>query len=103
LEADNYNGVEVDLPAGQLIVDPTTAPTGYTVDGAPIPSGDLYESVNGGTPVAVSDDIDSGGVYGTIPSSLDAAPGSTITVYSSDGGTELYSLHRGHRPRRRHR
>ena len=46
---------------------------------------------------AVSDDVDSGGVYGTIPSSLasDVEPGSIITVYSSQGGTELYSYEVG--------
>ena len=69
-----------------------------TVSGAPI--SDLYESVNGGTPVAVSDDVDSGGVYGTIPSSLvgnagTVPPGTTITVYDSPGGTELYSYTTG--------
>ena len=38
----------------------------------------------------MSDDVDSGGVFGTIPSSLTAAPGTVITVYTSQGGTELY-------------
>jgi hypothetical protein len=98
LEADGYEGVLVDVPnnasGGDLIVEPTAPPGGDTVSGAPI--GSLYETVttdgvtNGS---AVSDDVDSGGVYGTIPSSLasDVAPGSTITVYSSQGGTELYT------------
>jgi PE-PGRS C-terminal aspartyl peptidase-like domain len=95
LYADGYDGVLVDIPDKELIVEPTAPTGGDTVSGAPISS--LYETVSnngvttGGS--AVSDDVDSGGVYGTIPSSLasDVAPGSTITVYSSDGGTELYS------------
>jgi hypothetical protein len=74
---------------GDLILGPNPGTAIDTVNGAPI--SDLTESVNGGTPVAVSDDVDSGGVYGTVPSSLGAAQGSTITVYSSNGGTELYS------------
>jgi hypothetical protein len=95
LEADGYPGVEVDVQGqgGDLIVTPTDSLTGGTVDGAPISS--LYETVSNGSVTngsTVSDDVDSGGVYGTIPSSLasDVEPGSVITVYSSQGGTELY-------------
>ena len=67
-----------------------------TVSGAPIPNSNLYESINNGTPLGVSDDIDSGGVYGTIPSTLVGSSGSlptgtTIDVYNSPGGTLLYS------------
>ena len=92
-QADGYDGVLVDIPQSELIVEPTAPPGGDTVSGAPISS--LYETVttNGSTTGStVSNDVDSGGVYGTIPSSLDSslAPGSTITVYSSQGGTELY-------------
>ena len=93
LEATGYTGVTIDLPQNELIVSATNPGTAIdTVSGAPISS--LYETVTtdgvtkGST---VSDDVDSGGVYGTIPSSLNAAQGSTITVYSSNGGTELYS------------
>jgi hypothetical protein len=86
-----FSGVEVTPK--DLIIDPAT-PTGATVDGAPIST--LYETVTtGGSTIGstVSDDVDSGGVYGTIPASLYSAlePGSVITVYSSQGGTELYS------------
>jgi hypothetical protein len=97
LEYDGYNGVTVDVPQGDLIVDPSNPGSAIaTLPGAPIPTSNLSESVDGGTPVAVSDDIDSGGVYGTIPSSLIPASddgvlpdGSTVTV--SDGSTVLYS------------
>ncbi len=90
----DYGGVLVDVPKQALIVEPTAPAGGDPVSGNPISN--LYETVTtGGSTVgsAVSDDVDSGGVYGTIPSSLasDVAPGSTITVYTSQNGTELYS------------
>ena len=92
-EATGYTGVTVDLPQNELIVGDTNPGTAIdTVSGAPISS--LYETVTTGGVTkgsTVSDDVDSGGVYGTVPSSLGAAQGSTITVYSSNGGTELYS------------
>lgn len=93
LEAAGYDGVTVDVPGSELIVDPSNPFAAIaTVSGAPIT--DLSESVNGGTPVAVSDDVDSGGVFGTIPSSLVGNAGSvpngdTITVFHGD--TEVYS------------
>jgi hypothetical protein len=94
LEAVGFQGVTVDLPDKELIIGSATNPGTAiaTVNGAPISS--LYETVTNGTTVngaTVSDDVDSGGVYGTIPASLGATQGSTITVYSSNGGTELYS------------
>jgi hypothetical protein len=100
LEAAGYDGVTVDVPDSELIVDPTNAGTPIaTVSGDPTST--LYESVNGGTPVALSTDVDSGGVFGTIPSSLltssetdnvtdTAAPGTVITVDNS-AGQQLYS------------
>jgi hypothetical protein len=99
LQADGYNGVLVNIPGQELVVtpnNPDAAPID-TLSGAPIPNSNLYETVSNGGVVSgtssVSDDVDSGGVYGTIPSSLapDVQPGSVITVYSSQGGTELYS------------
>jgi hypothetical protein len=105
LEADGYDGVTVDIPNvpdalnepdGDLIVEPSNPfPTDAegTESGAPIAN--LYESVNYGTPIAVSDDVDSGGVYGTIPSSLDSSvpDGTVISVYDNSLGTgePLYS------------
>jgi hypothetical protein len=94
LEAVGFQGVTVDLPDKELIIGDATNPGTAiaTVSGAPIST--LYETVTtAGKTLGsqVSDDVDSGGVYGTIPASLGAAPGSLITVYSSQGGTELYS------------
>jgi hypothetical protein len=89
---ESYGSVTIDVPQSELIVGSTDPITGgTTVDGAPISN--LYETVtNGGstTGSSVSDDVDSGGVFGTIPSTLNAEPGSIITVYTSQGGTELY-------------
>jgi hypothetical protein len=96
---ESYGGVLVDIPDGKLIVDSANPGTAIaTVAGNPI--ADLYESVNGGTRVAVADDVDSGGVFGTIPSSLvsgsSVPSGTTIDVYtSSSGGTLLYSYTTG--------
>jgi hypothetical protein len=96
LEAAGFDGVTVDVPQDLLIVDPSNPGTAIdTVNGAPIST--LFESINGGTPVEVSDDVDSGGVFGTIPSSLESGAsvpsGTTISVFdnSSGTGTPLYS------------
>jgi hypothetical protein len=104
-ETLGYNGVTVDIPNvptslaepdGDLIVSPTNPGTAIaTLDGAPIGTSALTETVtNGGTTVgtgSVFGDIDSGGVYGNIPSSIASTvePGDKITV--SDGSTVLYS------------
>ena len=98
LESAGFNGVTVDIPQNELVVGSNAGTPIDTVSGAPISN--LYEQVGSGTPVAVSDDVDSGGVYGTIPSSLvgnagSVPPGTTITVYDSPGGTELYSYTTG--------
>lgn len=91
----NYTGVTVDIPQGELVVDGNPGTAVATVDGAPITK--LTESIDGGTKVAVTDDVDSGGVYGTIPSSLvsgDSVPNdSLISVY--DGNTLLYDYYTG--------
>jgi hypothetical protein len=101
LEAAGYDGVTVDIPKSELIVGGATNP-GTAIDtlanSGATPTSDLTETVTTsggqavGTPTSVSDDLDSGGVYGTIPSSIDSstlAPGDVVTV--SDGTKELYS------------
>jgi len=57
-----------------------------TLTGAPIT--DLTVTVNGGTPQTVASIVDSGGVFGTLPASLNASPGDTIVV--SANGHDLY-------------
>jgi hypothetical protein len=88
---ESFGGVTVDVPGDKLLIGTDAPIVGTTVAGAPISS--LYETVTNGsttTGATVSDDVDSGGVFGTIPSSLSAAPGTIVTVYTSQGGTELY-------------
>jgi hypothetical protein len=107
LESDGYPGVLVDVPQDKLIVEPTDSIASgpltpiATLDGAPTPTSNLTETVTNsagqlvGTG-SVSDDVDSGGVYGTIPSSIDPstlAQGDKVTVY--DGSTPLYSYNVG--------
>jgi hypothetical protein len=105
LEAVGFNGVTVDIPNvpttlaepdGDLIVGPSNPGTAFdTISGAPISNTALTETVKSGSTVIgsgpVYDDIDSGGVYGNIPSSIASTitPGETITV--SDGNTVLYT------------
>ena len=99
---ESYGGVLVDLvgPEKQLIVGGDNPLTGGTLlDGSPNVAG-LTETVTHAGQVighgTVTNDLDSGGVYGTIPSSIagsGVAPGDTISVYS--GTTLLYSYQVG--------
>jgi hypothetical protein len=97
IESAGYSGALVDVPDKELVLGTNTEPSVATVSGDPISN--LYETVTtGGTTTgsAISDDVDDGGVYGTIPSSLanssgTLASGSVVDVYSSQGGTLLYT------------
>jgi PPE-repeat protein len=60
-----------------------------TLPGAPITN--LNVSVGGGPQVSVPSIVDTGGVQGTLPTSLNAQPGQTITVYAPGNPTPLYS------------
>ncbi|MDT5044940.1 MAG: hypothetical protein QOG75_793 [Mycobacterium sp.] len=102
---ESFGGVTVDISnpvagTGDLIVggDPVA---GTSLVGAPISTD--YISIDGGALQAVTNDVDSGGVTGTIPASLLSSseyssstdlvnPGTTIAVYADKAGTEeLYS------------
>jgi hypothetical protein len=90
---ESYGGVTVDIPGGNMIIGLNTDTPLFTVDGAPIAS--LYETVTtDGSTVgsAVTNNVDSGGVYGTIPSSIASGlqSGSVISVYDEQGGNLLY-------------
>jgi hypothetical protein len=94
---DSYPGVLVDLPHNELVVGGANPLTGgVLLDGSPSVGG-LTEKVTdaAGNVVGhgtVTNDLDSGGVYGTIPSSIAGSgslQGDTISVYS--GNTLLYS------------
>jgi hypothetical protein len=94
----DYGGVTVDIPGHELIVgEPTDAGTA-TLSGAPI-TGE-WISINNGPAELVANDLDSGGVTGTIPSSyLSTAeynsttdlvnPGTKIAFYSDQAETHL--------------
>lgn len=90
---ESYGGVTLDIPNGVMTIGPNTDLPAFTVDGAPIAS--LYETVttNGITNgTTVVNNVDSGGVYGTIPSSIASGlqSGSVISVYDQQGGNLLY-------------
>jgi len=90
-------GVLLDEPAGTMTFGPGTASssTPYTT-GAPVST--LRVSIDGGTAVSTSYAfIDSGGLYGDMPTNLHAPssggyvdPGTTVTVENSSG-TVLYT------------
>lgn len=92
------NGVLIDQPGGRLIFGDNPLAGGTVVEGAPW--ADLKVSINDSTPTDVRGVIDSGGVYGTMPSSVlggvtptangTLPDGTTIAVYTKDG-TPLYS------------
>lgn len=84
-------GVLIDQPDGQLVFGPNPITDGTAVDGAPL--SEVLVSINGGPPELVTANIDSGGVYGTMPSSVvgDAAvsgghleEGTVVSVYTTD-------------------
>ncbi|OBJ90466.1 hypothetical protein A5640_24320 [Mycobacterium asiaticum] len=88
------HGVLINMPAQQMQFGPNTLPNpinNVPIAGAPIST--LYVTVNGGTPIAVPSIIDSGGVYGTIPSSVIGSgtlpPNTEIYVYDSPAKTNL--------------
>lgn len=102
---ESFGNVTVDISnpgagTGDLIVGGAAPTSGTTLSGAPIST--EYISIDGGALQKVSNDLDSGGVTGTIPSSLltsseyDSStnlvnPGTTIAVYADQAGTqELY-------------
>ena len=93
LPGDLNQGVLIDMPGQRLQFgpNPLVAPD-VAVVGAPIST--LYVSVNGGALQAVPSIIDSGGVLGTMPSSViggsTALPANTnIAVYADAGGSDM--------------
>ena len=61
-------------------------PLGPAFSGSPIAT--LNVSVNGGPPMPILTNIDSGGVQGTV--TFNVQPGSLVSVYAPDGTTLLY-------------
>jgi PE family len=100
-------GVLINAPGGYLEFGPNPLPAGVSVPGAPITTLDVQ--INNGPLQSVTAAIDSGGEFGSIPSSLvgnntvpvtegplifdQALPaGTNISVYTSNGQTLLYSF-----------
>lgn len=96
LPGDLNEGVLINESQHVLEFGPNPDAAGVTVDGAPISTLDV--SVNNGPLQPVSVDIDSGGVYGTIPASVlndgqtsgMVPAGTLISVYTTNGQL-LYS------------
>jgi hypothetical protein len=88
---ESYGGVYIDIPHDQLVVTGTNPiPDAVSTSGSPIV--DVLESVNNGTPLEVTNNIDSGGVFGTIPSNLvSSVPSGTVITVENAAGQELYS------------
>ncbi|WP_280829594.1 PecA family PE domain-processing aspartic protease [Mycobacterium sp. OTB74] len=83
-------GVYINESTGQLQFGANPLPVRASVSGSPLVT-DGQVSINGATPTALNLLIDSGGVNGTIPSTvISSVPsGTTISVYS--GTTLLYT------------
>lgn len=99
LPGDLSEGVLINETAGYLEFGPNPLTPLASVEGVPL--GDLEVSVGGAGHIAapVEGDIDSGGIYGTIPASIltgnptvgePLEAGTVIEVYTS-GGVPLYS------------
>ncbi len=90
LPAPYNQGLLIDEPTGQLVFGgpPAGAPIA-TLNGSPITN--LLVQVGNGPLQNVASIVDSGGVDGTLPTSLGATTGTPIHVYAPDG-TPLYSF-----------
>jgi PE family len=98
LPGDLGQGVLINETAAQpyLQFGPNPGTAIASLTGAPITNLDVVVTPNGGTAhtySGISSEIDSGGVYGTIPSSINAPVGSLIQVYApgTESGAPLYS------------
>lgn len=97
LPGELKDGVFIDAANGVLQFGPNPRPVRVAVSGSPYTAGVVKVPVLGVTaPINLA--IDSGGIYGTIPSTVWTAVGETqvpggmeILVYSADGSTLLYS------------
>jgi hypothetical protein len=87
-------GLQIDMSKHQLEFGPNPGAPKFSLSGSPITT--LYVSVGGGPLQAVPSIVDSGGVLGTMPSSVIGGAGSlpagtNIYVYGDAAGTkELY-------------
>jgi hypothetical protein len=90
---ESYGNVLVDIPNHQLVIgEANPFPDAPSTSGMGV--SDVLEQIGTGTKQEVTNIIDSGGVFGTISSSLESGSsvpaGTEITVYNT-AGQELYS------------
>jgi hypothetical protein len=91
------DGVLINESQGVLQFGPNPGTARVSVSGAPYAN--LEVQVGNGPLVPVQATVDSGGVYGTIPSSVvgntqlsgNLPAGTVVSVYTADGQTLLYS------------
>jgi PPE-repeat protein len=101
LPAPYSQGLLIDQPASQLVFGPQSNVVTQQGLGAPIatltgsPITNLNVSVNGGPPQSVPSIVDSGGVDGTLPPSVNAPVGTPITVTDPTTGHTLYTFTNG--------
>jgi hypothetical protein len=98
LPAPFNQGLLINEPAGQLVFQPQPPTVGgltqlATLSGSPITT--LGVQVNGGAIQPVSSIVDSGGVDGTLPTSLNAPTGAMIEVFAPGVTTPLYMFTNG--------
>jgi hypothetical protein len=97
LPGDLGDGVLINESAGVLQFGPNPLTTRVSVSGAPYAN--LEVQIGNGPLEPVKVTLDSGGVYGTIPSSVignsqlsgNLPAGTVVSVYTGDGQTLLYS------------
>lgn len=92
LPGDLGQGALIDMQGQQLRFGPNPSAPLYSMNGSPITT--LYVSVGGGPVQAVPSIVDSGGVLGTMPSSVISGAGSlpantNIQVWADPGQTHL--------------
>lgn len=97
LPGELSDGVLIYQDLGVLVFGPNPLPARVTVPGTP--NANLQIQVGNGNKVPVNAIIDSGGVYGTLPSYIiggsqtsgNLPAGTKISVYTNDGQTLLYT------------
>ncbi|CAN5260756.1 hypothetical protein BH09ACT8_BH09ACT8_56850 [soil metagenome] len=89
-------GLLLNMSMGYLVLGPNPLPVRVSVPNAPNTT--LMVQINNGQLTSVDSIIDSGGVYGTMPSSIAGQAsgflpvGTKIAVFTADGATLLYSF-----------
>jgi hypothetical protein len=89
-------GLLLNMSMGYLVLGPNPLPVRVSVPNAPNTT--LMVQINNGQLTSVDSIIDSGGVYGTMPSTIAGQAsgflpvGTKVAVFTADGSTLLYSF-----------